>query len=35
MKPVGDGINQIKWDEKLREEDYTSDYWDFGRASPS
>ncbi len=31
MKPVQDVLNQIKWDEKLRAEDFTIEYIDFGR----
>ena len=31
MKPVQDVLNQIKWDEKLHEEDYTIEYLDFGK----
>lgn len=31
MKPVQDVLNQIKWDKKLRPEDYSVEYIDFGR----
>ncbi len=31
MKPVQDVLNQIKWDEKLKPEDYTVEYLDFGK----
>lgn len=31
MKPAQDVLNQIKWDKKLKPEDYTIEYLDFGK----
>jgi len=31
MRPVQDVLNQIKWDKKLKPEDYTLEYLDFGK----
>ncbi len=31
MKPIQDVLNQIKWDKKLRPDEYTIEYIDFGR----
>ncbi len=34
MRPVQDVLNQIKWDKKLKPEDYTVEYLDFGKITP-
>jgi len=31
MRPAQDVLNQIKWDKKLKPEDYTIEYLDFGK----
>jgi len=31
MRPVQDVLNQIKWDKKLKPEEYTVEYIDFGK----
>ena len=31
MRPIQDVLNQIKWDEKCKPEDYTIEYLDFGK----
>jgi len=31
MKPAQDALNQIKWDKKLKPEEYTVEYLDFGK----
>lgn len=31
MKPAQDVLNKIKWDKKLKPEEYTVEYLDFGR----
>jgi len=31
MKPIQDVLNQIKWDKKLKPEDYSVEYIDFGK----
>jgi uncharacterized protein (UPF0248 family) len=34
MRPIQDVLNQIKWDEKCKPEDYTIEYLDFGKLKP-
>jgi uncharacterized protein (UPF0248 family) len=34
MKPIQDVLNQIKWDKKLKPEEYIIEYLDFGRLTP-
>ncbi len=31
MKPIQDVLNQIKWDEKCKPDEYTIEYIDFGK----
>jgi uncharacterized protein (UPF0248 family) len=31
MKPAQDALNKIKWDKKLKPEEYTIEYLDFGK----
>lgn len=34
MRPAQDVLNQIKWDKKLKPEEYTIEYLDFGKLTP-